>query len=74
MPVRRGLRLYQTLLFEDSVLQPKKEPKGRSAELIDKRDDLLLHSFYFKSKIQCKIYEDTLRELEIELHISKVMI
>jgi hypothetical protein len=75
MPVRRGLRIYQSLLFEESsTATPKKESKGRSAELIEKRDDLLLHRFYFKSKIERKIYEDALRELEAELHISKVMI
>ena len=71
---RRGLRLYQSLLFEETTPIQKKESKGRSAELIEKRDDLLLHRFYFKSKIQRKIYEDALRELEVELYISKVMI
>lgn len=75
MPVRRGIRLYQSLLFEDTGnTTPKKESKGRSADLITKRDNLLLHRFYFKSKIERKIYDDVIQELEAELHISKVMI
>jgi hypothetical protein len=73
-PPRRGLRLYQSILFDETTPVEVKESKGRSALLIEKRDNLLLHRFYYKSKIERKIFEDALAELETEMHISKVMI
>ena len=73
---RRGIGVFHTLLFDEGAIAtlPKPETKGRDPELIAKRDELLLFRFYYKSKVQRKIYDDVLTELEGEVFLSKVML
>jgi hypothetical protein len=74
--IQRGISIFNSLLFDEDAAPPlpKPEHKGRHPELIRSRDNFLLHRFYFKSKIQRKIYLDVLAELETELFLSKMMI
>lgn len=73
---RRGVRLHTLLLFEEVNIPTHNEElrSGRNPHLIESRDNCLLHRFYFKTKIQRKIYEDVLKELEHEFFLSKMMI
>ena len=76
MQTRRGIKVFNTLLFDDSAVAtlPKPEISGRDPELIAKRDELILCRFYYKSKVQRKIYDDVLLELRTEFFLSKVML
>ena len=76
MIVRRGISVFNTLLFDEANTDtlPKPETKGRDPQLILKRDELLIYRFYFKSKVQRKLYDDVLSELECEVFLSKVML
>lgn len=76
MQLQRGISVFNRLLFDDTEVAtlPKPKTKGRDAELIAKRDILLLFRFYYKSKVQRKIYDDVLTELEDEVFLSKVML
>lgn len=77
MQVRRGITTLNNLLFiEDgpAATLPKPPTIGRDPDLITKRDDLLLHRVYFKTRIQRKYYDDALQELEDELFLSKTRI
>lgn len=73
---RRGIGVFNSLLFEDDATTTlvRPEHKGRCPELIEKRDELLLYRFYYKSKIQRRIYDDVLDALEAEFFISQTMI
>lgn len=75
-PTQRGLSIYNALLFPES--SPSEKPAspsiGRSPELINKRDEFLLHRFYFKTKIERKAYPDVFDELSEEVYLSKIQI
>jgi hypothetical protein len=72
----RGIRLFNTLLLEDNdtATLPKPEHSKRDPQLIDARDNFLLHRAYYKSKIQRKNYPDTFAELIAEVYLSKAQI
>ena len=74
--IQRGIRLHSQLLFEEDAPPslPKRKFPHRHPELIAARDRLLIHRFYYKSKIQRKVYQDVLKELEKEIFLSQVMI
>ena len=75
MQVQRGISLHNALLFEDETLTSlvdKKENRGRSASLISQRNNFVFHRFFFKSKIERKVYPDILKELEAETYISTI--
>lgn len=75
VPVRRGATLINAMLFDENAILPTKVDKsGRDPEKIEKRDDMLLHRLYFKSKIERKGYDDVLNELETEFFLSRTMI
>jgi hypothetical protein len=75
MPIQRGITVFNNLLFDDVVApKPPKEHNGRDPQNIENRDNYLLHRFYFKSKIQRKIYGDTLKELAAETWLSELMV
>ncbi len=76
MQIQRGIRLFNQVLFEESEIAtlPKPEHNGRDPQLIAARDNFLLHRFYYKSKVQRKIYNDTLVELSQETWLSKLQI
>lgn len=72
-----GIGVYNALLFsQDETIASENEYQqiGRNPELIAKRDNFLLHRFYFKTKIQRKIYADALQEISDETWISKFQI
>lgn len=75
--VTRGIRLHESLLEKPDLPQTgvvQKKSVGRSQELIQCRNEALLHRFYFKSKVQRKIYPDILNELTEEFYISGIQI
>ena len=74
--VNRGVSVFNALLFDEPVNNQSsdKREQGRSAELIDQRDRFLIYRFYFKAKIQRKIYNDAIVELIPEVYLSKVQI
>lgn len=72
--IQRGITVFNSLLFDDIEELPRREHRGRSPELLDARDRLLLHRFYFKTRIQGKQYPTVLKELEKELFISVMQI
>lgn len=74
---QRGISVFNGLLFDEedqSATVTTTITNGRNPEFIAKRDNFLLHRFYYKTKIQRKIYSDTLNELSSELWLSKLMI
>lgn len=74
--LQRGIKVLHSLLADeaqDAVL-PKAERRGRNPRLISARDTALLYRFYFKSKIERKLYPDSVAELVAEFHLSQVMI
>lgn len=73
MSTRRGLQVFNQMLFDDASERPARVSKGRDKQLIEKRDELLLYRFFYKSKIQRKIYDDVLAELELEVFLSPTM-
>ncbi len=74
--INRGVSVFNALLFEEPVntQSSDKREQGRSAELIDQRDRFLIYRFYFKAKIQRKIYNDAIVELIPEVYLSKISI
>ena len=74
---QRGISVSNALLFDEddnNATGTLPQQNGRNPELIAARDNFLLHRFYFKTKIQRKIYPDTLKELSNEVWLSKLMI
>lgn len=73
---QRGLSIYNNLLFTDNTQEdkPSSPSIGRSPELISKRDEFLLHRFYWKTKVERKVYPDVFQELSEELWLSKIQI
>lgn len=73
--VRRGITVFNSLLFdEEAATPPKPESRGRDKYLLAKRDEFLVHRAYYKSKLQRKLYEDVLAELESEVFLSRLQI
>lgn len=69
---RRGLRLMENLIEDNSRVEiiPDKVKRGRNKELIDKRNECLLHRYYFYSKVLKLKYEDVITSLSAEFFIS----
>ncbi len=75
MPVLRGIRTHEMLLFEDNTPPPApKTFNGRDPQKIEARDNFLLHRFYFKSRIKRMLYGDTLKELAAETWLSELQV
>lgn len=72
--IQRGVTVFKNLLFEEVEELPHRERSGRHPELHEARNRYLFFRFYFKSKIQRRLYSDVLLELEAELFISRTMI
>ena len=75
--LRRGLRLHQAIIFEEleiRIPESTDQRNGRNPQLIEKRDHLLMHRYYFKAKIQRKLYDDVYNELEGEFFLSRTML
>ena len=69
---RRGIRLMEALIEDKSRVEvmPEKVKRGRNIELIDKRNECLLHRYYFYSKVLKLKYEDVITTLTTEFFIS----
>lgn len=75
MKTGRGIEVFTKLLFDEEVLSfPIDETHGRNAELHQRRNTLLFHRFYYKSKIEGKQYHNVLAELKEEFFLSKAML
>lgn len=76
IPIQRGVRLYNALLFNelDIVTLPKPEHSGRDPQLIENRNQFLFYRYYFKTAIQRKQYIDVCRELSNETFLSQIRI
>ncbi|GGH78176.1 hypothetical protein HNQ91_003931 [Filimonas zeae] len=74
--LQRGISVLHSLLSEEEemVSADKVERKGRNPKLIVARDTCLLYRFYFKSKIERRLYPDSVAALMNEFHLSQVMI
>jgi len=71
-----GVRLHGALLTEskEKIHEPQPKLRGRSAELISKRNEALFYRFYFKTKLEKKFYNEVVAELQTEFYISCIMI
>lgn len=72
----RGNRsIYNSLLFPEETLSATlaapPERKGRSEELINRRNELLICRYYYYVKMKGRQYEPALSALETELFISQ---
>jgi len=77
VPLRRGLRLHTALLFEEVSIPTQSTEElrsGRNPQLLENRDNCLLHRLYYKSSLLRKVYEDVYKELEQEFFLSKSML
>lgn len=74
--LQRGISVLHSLLSDETeaAVGDKSDRKGRNPKLIVARDTSLLYRFYFKSKIERKLYPDSVAELVKEFHLSQVMI
>ncbi|BAV09387.1 hypothetical protein SAMN05421788_101824 [Filimonas lacunae] len=72
----RGISVLHSLLAEESEPSATgtSERKGRNPALIQTRNTNLLYRFYYKSKVERKLYPDSVSELVKEFHLSAVMI
>lgn len=67
----RGSRsLYNNLLFEDDTTTTTEKNIGRSADLISKRDEKLVHRHYYYLKIYGLQYQAILEQLSIEFDLT----
>jgi hypothetical protein len=73
--MRRGQHsLFNSMFDDDSICVAVPAPtvrRGRSEVLIEKRNDLLVHRYFFYVKILGRQYEKTLQILESELFIAQ---
>jgi hypothetical protein len=71
--MQRGHRTYLSLFEASPTVEPSTAPgrKGRSEELIQQRNSLLFHRYYYYSRIKKIDYHRVLATLEAELFISE---
>jgi hypothetical protein len=69
----RGHRTAYLSLFDEPETRaiPTPERRGRSEELINKRNELILHRHYYYIKIMSRQYGVTLKALEEEFFLSQ---
>ena len=67
--VQRGYRtLFGDLLEDTEVKAP--QGKGRNEELLAQRNELLIHRYYYFTKILRLQYGDALKQLRDQLHLE----
>ncbi len=73
---RGSQSIFKNLFIEDNetLKSDLKTRRGRSEELVKKRNELLIHRYYFYSKIAEKQYENVLSELENEFFLAPITI
>jgi hypothetical protein len=64
----RGAALFKTLVTDEEL--NKRERKGRSATLNDKRDECLLARFYYYTVHRGLCFEEVLKQVSIEFFIT----
>lgn len=69
---RKGIRFFNEMTEEKKVVYSIK--RGRSSDLIQKRNECLVLRYYFHSKIRRLKYEDVLSVLSEEFFLSEYTI
>lgn len=73
--MRGSQTLFHNLFTETETLPAPKQRKGRSAELIEKRNELLVHRYVFYKTIKPTLsYEYIIERLSDELYLSRITI
>jgi hypothetical protein len=72
--MRGAQLLFSNLIQSDSLPRQKSSDKGRSKDLINKRDQKLLYRHYFYAQILRKQYADVINRLREEFDLSDVRI
>lgn len=76
--MQRGIRVYQSILFAYSAIAtealPEQKANGRNPELIQKRNTLIAHRYYYYVKLVRRNYPDTLEALQSEFFLSDIQI
>ena len=67
----RGVQLFVNLFNETETLPACRQSKGRSGELDARRNELLLHRFYYYGKHTAWRYERILEQLSNEFFITE---
>lgn len=70
----RGHRTYLSLFTTDTTAETLDAPKkrGRDEQLVTDRNALIVHRYYFYSKIKgCKHYQDLLDKLTSEFFLTE---
>ena len=70
----RGQHSLFNNLIEPAHFKAPTLKRGRNTELMQKRNHLLMHRYYFYVKIKRKQYQDTLDVLEKEFQLSQLRI
>ena len=73
---RGSQSIFKSLFIEDNdtLKSDLKIRRGRSEELLKKRNELIIHRYYYYSKIEEKQYENVLSELEKEFFLAPITI
>lgn len=74
--MQRGIRTFQNLLFSESPIAAVAEKKqiGRDPVLVDRRNKLIAHRYYYYVKIVRKNYPDTMQAIQDEFFLSDIQI
>lgn len=67
----QGQRTAALLFDNTEYTSPKPERKGRSEELIEQRNELFIHRFYWYQVFTTHKYEEVMRRLQMELHLAE---
>lgn len=72
---QRSSHIYNSLLFSSDSNKPSaKAVCRRDPVLIGRRNNFLCYRFYYKSKVERKLYTDIIEELQKEVYLSAVQI
>ncbi|MFT3750950.1 MAG: hypothetical protein QM768_21735 [Agriterribacter sp.] len=73
--MRGALTLFHNIFTDTDTLPAPKQRKGRSADLIEKRNDLLIHRYVFYCALKPRLsYEFVIEKLAEETFLSPVTI
>lgn len=69
-----GVKLFNELMRESNDNVAVQKSSGRNPDLINARNNFLVHRFYFKTKIQRMQLDDAMESIGKELWLSKVQV
>lgn len=73
--MQRGLRTFQTLIFtETPIATDEKRQSGRDRDLVERRNTLIAHRYYYHAKIIRRNYPDTMQALRDEFFLSDIQL